>query len=230
MRSFNAVCACLILAAASLSVTGCDPVCGDGLCEVEEEGRCSADCYCGDGLCARNENSDTCPADCGRNPVTQVCGNGVCEGTETFSSCPGDCDPPVCDRDGRCDPGENNSNCPGDCPPEWDCFCGDGYCDLTCENASTCYDDCGWCGDGLCTWPEDSYDCAYDCGCPWDFPFACGGECWTCNNSSDYASCCGGVFVTCGYYYPYYCPIDGLCYTYPCSGWEYYCDYIGYDC
>lgn len=40
--------------------------------------------YCGDGTCDSaapdNENCNTCPADCGCNPVTQECSAGVCVG------------------------------------------------------------------------------------------------------------------------------------------------------
>jgi hypothetical protein len=245
MRSLRMVGMALVLAAAALAISGCRPVCGDGLCEVEEEGRCSADCYCGDGLCARNENSTSCGTDCGgTTPPTQYCGNGVCEGTETFSTCPGDCDPPqTCDWDGRCDPGEDYDSCPSDCPPEWDCFCGDGFCDLTCEDSFTCYDDCGYCGDGWCNGPEDVWSCdrdcngycgdgycesgeegvcPADCGCPWDYPYACGDQCWNCAGGL-YINCCyGSAYVCYTPGYPYYCPATGVCWS-TISEWSMYC-------
>ena len=62
----------------------------------------------------------------------------------------------------------------------WDTTCGahyggvlDGYCAGTCgdaycnsangEDPDTCYDDCGYCGDGHCSGPEDIGSCPADC-------------------------------------------------------------------
>jgi len=42
--------------------------------------------------------------------------------------------------------------------------CGDGCCSLLQgESASSCYQDCGFCGDGQCTSPETLGSCPADC-------------------------------------------------------------------
>jgi len=214
-----------VLAIAALCAIGCQPVCGDGYCEPEEEGRCASDCAaCGDGICDRGED---CERDCGDDPVQPVCGNGLCEAGETATTCPYDCDtvtPPACDNDGLCESGETAANCPYDCevdPP--DPYCGDYNCDWG-EDTFNCYDDCGWCGDGWCVWPQEDvwgcdwdcigycgdgyceYDqgeegwCYDDCGCPPDYPVDCGDGtgCWTAGtNCSSDAFVCGGVYKRC---------------------------------
>jgi hypothetical protein len=64
----------------------CGPVCGDGLCHIDEEFSCSLDCgsVCGDGLCQFDEQF-SCSLDCG-----SVCGDGLCQFDEQFT-CSLDC-------------------------------------------------------------------------------------------------------------------------------------------
>eukprot|EP00041_Stephanoeca_diplocostata_P006214 m.78483 g.78483 ORF g.78483 m.78483 type:complete len:557 (+) comp16233_c1_seq5:244-1914(+) len=52
---------------------------------------------CGDDVCSREEDSFTCPADCGKSPVSDEggCGNGKCSLNETCKTCPLDCGPCV---------------------------------------------------------------------------------------------------------------------------------------
>jgi hypothetical protein len=97
--------------------------CGDGVCCAQMESSANpADCgpsYCGDGVCnTPNEDSNSCPNDCG--PVV-VCGDGICNGGETSTTCNIDCPGPIC-GDGVCSAGEGNQSCPADCP------CGMGKC------------------------------------------------------------------------------------------------------
>ncbi len=47
---------------------------------------------CGDGLCEPNEEIN-CPEDCSEELADQ-CGNGICEAEESFGDCPVDCPPP----------------------------------------------------------------------------------------------------------------------------------------
>lgn len=92
---------------------GCNPVCGDAVCDREcDEDCCSCpqDCgsCCGNGVCEQScgEECCTCPQDCG-----SCCGNGVCDCGETRPTCPDDCDavlptfimtiPPNCAIDAR---------------------------------------------------------------------------------------------------------------------------------
>jgi len=201
MRSFMVKMSVVLLAVcAALIVTGCEPVCGDGLCELEEEGRCASDCsICGDGICDRGED---CERDCGDDPEP-VCGNGRCESGETQFSCPADCTttpPPTCDNDGVCESGETVTNCPYDCeddPP--DSYCGDGTCDWD-EDAFTCYDDCGWCGDEYCSGWEDAWTCEDDCGycgdgiCNWwEDSYACATDCSACPDPNYPVDCGDGT-------------------------------------
>lgn len=79
------------------------PVCGNRICEAEEEGYCPDDCelqeevlVCNnDGLCEQdliddgynqNEDSDNCPNDC-------YCGDGICDQIErmNYKNCEEDC-------------------------------------------------------------------------------------------------------------------------------------------
>lgn len=141
-----------------------------------------------------------------------VCGDNVCE---------------VAD-------GENEFNCSEDCASEEPC--GDGFCSQNDgENASNCPADCQatpTCGDGLCNGSETGSSCPGDCAtCTGSFPVDChdGTGCWTagtncssnvftcsglrrCASTSDSAFCCGGLFVTCPSFAPFFCPQDGLCY------------------
>jgi hypothetical protein len=55
----------------------CGPVCGDGICQVDEEFSCSLDCgsVCGDGLCQFDEQF-TCSLDCGFTCLVLPCLQG----------------------------------------------------------------------------------------------------------------------------------------------------------
>jgi hypothetical protein len=52
-------------------------VCGDGICQVDEEFSCSLDCgsVCGDGLCQFDEQF-TCSLDCGFTCLVLPCLQG----------------------------------------------------------------------------------------------------------------------------------------------------------
>jgi hypothetical protein len=60
--------------------------------------------------------------------------------------------------DGQCGLCENAQSCVQDCG-----YCGDGVCYN--ESSSSCVQDCGYCGDGTC-YNESSYSCTEDCGPP----------------------------------------------------------------
>ena len=153
-----------------------------------------------------------------------------------LSGCPSEEDDEYVCGDGVCEvaDGENEFNCSEDCATEEPC--GDGFCSPNDgENASNCPADCQatpTCGDGLCNGSETASSCPGDCAtCTGNFPVDCqdGTGCWSqgtncssevftcgglrrCASTADWAFCCGGVFVTCPSFAPYYCPQDGLCY------------------
>ena len=145
---------------------GGNPVCGNGVCEQgEQNGGCPDDCssvtpFCGDGKCTGNETAFSCPSDCVPNPV---CGDGLCsDGEQEF--CPEDCfGGPVCGN-GSCEPGESSKSCPKDCGQPGP-VCGDGACS-TGESAATCPADCAKpiCGDKICAASESPDSCPADCG------------------------------------------------------------------
>tara|TARA_Y100000034_G_scaffold136400_1_gene212629 strand:- start:5105 stop:5509 length:405 start_codon:yes stop_codon:yes gene_type:complete len=70
--------------------------CGDGTCDADEDSySCPSDCgepsyYCGDNICEGDETSSSCPEDCGTSD-TETCGNGFCGSGESSTSCPSDC-------------------------------------------------------------------------------------------------------------------------------------------
>jgi len=133
----------------------------------------SSSSYCGDGICDSDENSSTCPDDCGGGPE---CGDGSCNGDEDCNSCPDDCG--GC---GECPDGYIEDCADDDCCPE--SWIGDGFAD--CEDQAygcdlTCYDnDGGDCegGGGTTGGGSEGCDaCAYDftpygsecCDTAWD--------------------------------------------------------------
>lgn len=87
--------------------------CGNGVCDpnTENEWSCPQDCprtiVCGNGICEQDEDWN-CPQDCG-----PICGNGLCEVNEEWN-CPSDCTRcggrSIC-GDGSCCP--NSGICPG---------------------------------------------------------------------------------------------------------------------
>ena len=194
----------------------CGSKCGDGCCGIGPDGlqetacTCELDCAttCGDGCCSGDEDSCSCPGDCG----APECGNGKCEACagETPCGCASDCGSA---SDGQCCGGENGCNsqdcgppalhnhlceaCNGEtsCNAPDDCgaSCGDGCCNGD-ENGCNCEKDCGGvkCGNGLCE-PckgEDACSCPGDCG----GPDACGdGQCCGGESACGCGADCGGV-------------------------------------
>ncbi|MFQ5474213.1 MAG: hypothetical protein ACE5DM_00085 [Candidatus Nanoarchaeia archaeon] len=63
----------------------CMPVCGNDICEDNEDNTCKEDCSCGNRICEDGETPENCPRDCSE------CGNDVCEYGEDPNNCPSDC-------------------------------------------------------------------------------------------------------------------------------------------
>jgi hypothetical protein len=88
------------------------------------------------------------------------------------------------------------------CPPPCGGYCGDGICGYG-EDSYNCPWDCGatpYCGDGICNGGESCSSCSADCG-------SCGGYCGdgVCNGGESCSSCsadCGWCGGYCG---------DGIC-------------------
>ncbi|MBU0635636.1 hypothetical protein KKE06_01270 [Candidatus Micrarchaeota archaeon] len=122
--------------------------------------------YCGDNRCDNGENDNTCPNDCGPQPV---CGNAVCEWGE-YPNCTQDCEQQQSSECGnsKCEEGENSDNCSNDCGHPAP-VCGNGNCESG-EDSYNCSNDCGspppepFCGDGICEGAENSENCSSDCG------------------------------------------------------------------
>ena len=135
----------------------------------------------------------------------QVCGDGVCD-PEEMGYCDADCGDnpePVC-GDGVCGSGEAQFSCPEDCtvdPAGTSEPMGsgiDGSCFQHPDNPVNC-------GDASC-WPRGT-----DCNDP---QFWCAGNYYRCNSEEGFANCGkDGAFVVCPSDYPFYCVINGLCYT-----------------
>jgi hypothetical protein len=143
--------------------------CGNGICEVGEEGKCLDCVVCNDGTCDPDfESYFTCPGDC---PNTPSCGDGKCEllGGETTTNCSEDCGSRC--GDGRCDAFttplggtfEDSESCPEDC---YGGDCGNGNCEyLRGETTETCSLDCKpFCGNLHCEEGENKTNCEQDCG------------------------------------------------------------------
>ncbi len=145
--------------------------------------------FCGDDRCDRPDGEDyqTCPEDC-----LPVCGDGSCDSDESTQNCSADCQAgPIC-GDGLCNGSDNSSNCPGDCPTS---SCMDPNYPVD------CHDDSGVC------WTAGT-----NCASNW---FFCGPGERRCNSTSDWAACCYDTFILCDAAYPYYCPVDNLCWSSP---------------
>ena len=170
------------------------PDCGDEICQdtgncAESIAVCPEDCcLCGDGLCDMGEegcaeNAALCPEDC----CATACGDGLCEQEQCGESgliCPEDC---CACGDGLCQQeqcGESSSNCPEDC-----CSCGDGLCQPECgeawnEEKQTCALDCTVCGNDVCEPGEGPVACPMDC-------------CGACGDGQCMGGCCGEDEGTC---------------------------------
>ncbi len=172
-----------------------------GGCPTEEED----DYVCGDNVCSvsAGESEFNCREDC----ASPVCGDGYCDSGETSQNCLADCPAAPACGDGSCNGNETTASCPGDCPASQ---CGDGVCNGN-ETAGSCPGDCATCTGNF------PVDCQDGTGC-WTQGTNCSSEVFSCNglrrcaSTADWAFCCGGVFVTCPSFAPYYCPQDGLCY------------------
>jgi len=93
----------------SCKVEAPEPVCGNGVVELENEDECD------DG---NTEPGDGCDQNCQIEGIDPQCADGECNGDETCENCPEDCGD--CCGDGLCDKnaGEDFENCPEDCPKE----------------------------------------------------------------------------------------------------------------
>lgn len=110
-------------------------------------------------------------------PDASPCGDGVCDfASETDANCPQDCGCAAiaCAVDVAAPGGCLCDVCCAD-PVLMDCCddadtacgitaipCGNGACDIDCEDSSDCSTDCS-CGDGVCDFSEDSCACITDC-------------------------------------------------------------------
>jgi hypothetical protein len=156
---------------------GCDDAaCTDAVCAIDPF--CCDNSW--DGICA-DEAVEFCPDIC--TTTGPVCGDGICDPTaEGCDNCPEDCGPcgfggdccasngtPGCD-----DPACTDAVCAIDpfcCDTQWDGICAD-------EAITECPDLCGGgdpCGDGICDETfEDCSSCPADCGeCPPDAGDCC---------------------------------------------------------
>lgn len=143
------------------------------------------------------------------------CGDDVCQ-----------TDP--CPPGGPPDPGdgclEDEYGCDYDCG---DAYCGDDICQNPPETELNCYQDCGWCGDGLCAnlEGEDPDTCSADCGycgdakCtywerPFESEFYCEDDCGPYPNPGC-GECTAGAGGGCGE--GYNCNTDNCCVVATCS-------------
>lgn len=205
-----------------------DPLCcsdvWDSICVSECSACLSGGCppwkdVCGDKICGDNEDSTSCPADCGG--AYMYCGDGLCatKDAEDCKGCPEDCgfcplSGPIASGcgDGKCSGDENCTNCTADCG-----VCGDYTCackdDPTCCTSGfdySCQDSCitciaaagggscpiANCGDGICA-GETCKSCSTDCGdCA---PYCGDGNCDSGEDATNCVADCGiGCFGKCG--------------------------------
>lgn len=164
---------------------GEDGFCGDGICDSDESlSTCGVDCknggggggdrLCGNGVCDFLESGMDCPEDCNKcNPPVGSFGepfDGSCDVGDRSCTTPGPGEP-ACTEEVV---GENTENCNFDCGGK-PTNCGDGVCqpELPVEEGKVpedyveCREDCSFCGDGYCSYPEgeDAANCATDCAC-----------------------------------------------------------------
>lgn len=118
-----------------------------------------------------------------------VCGDGACEVNDGESeyNCRKDCADPQC-GDGTCDAGETPSSCRADCEEPPVCR---GDFPVDCQDGTGCWNPGTNCRSAV---------------------FTCGGA-RRCGDTANWAFCCGGQFVQCPSFAPYFCPQDGLCYA-----------------
>lgn len=141
-------------------LAGVDPCAGGGCDEAGD--LCTS--ICGDGTCDAGEDCTTCGVDCPSFSLpSAVCGNGLCEvgDGEDCVNCAQDCNGVQGGKpSNRFCCGNGGSNPVG---------CGDSACTtggFSCteipqgSGGGTC------CGDLICQDPEDSLNCALDCGAP----------------------------------------------------------------
>jgi len=153
---------------------GSDPCPGEG---CDEGGDACIPSLCNNGTCDSGEDCNTCAADCiGGTTSGAVCGNGVCEAGdgEDCITCPSDCN-------GLTSGKPANRFCCGATEGCGDSRCNTGgfYCTTTPSGGGMSY----CCGDLTCEGPEDSFNCAVDCGAA---P-ACGDA--TCDPGEDQCNC-----------------------------------------
>jgi hypothetical protein len=126
---------------------------GTSACDIES---CSDEVVevCGDGVCDTNEDSISCPQDCGEE---SYCGDNICDDNETSSWCPHDCgsggNSNICLDDLACNAGEpmscvfpaDNRDCCGGCAATIDCagICGGNTTEEECAQNSI--DECADC-------------------------------------------------------------------------------------
>ena len=158
---------------------GSDPCAGGGCDEAGDV--CTT--VCGDGTRDAGEDCTSCPADCPFFDLpAAACGNGLCEAGdgEDCTTCPQDCAGfQTGAPSGRFCCGFGGVN-PVGCADDR-CTSGGFSCTETPQGSggTTC------CGDLACEGPEDSFNCAVDCGAP---P-VCGDT--TCDPGEDPCSCPG---------------------------------------
>ena len=138
---------------------------------------------CGDGVCDLGEDCSSCPGDCIQSTISPCNFNGICEVNlgENCQSCSSDCN-------GKQNGNPRNQYCCGG-----DVDCTDSRCSADGKSCSSTSSYC--CGDNQCEGPEDSANCAVDCGSP----ATCGDG--ICDPSEDSCSCssdCDAVAENCG--------------------------------
>lgn len=139
-----------------------------------------------DGECDPGEDCHICPTDCISGTGATSCGDGICQpgAGEDCISCEVDCRGQLdgnprrrycCGADVDCTDSRCNADawiCDG--TPVGPYCCGDGPCTGP-EDSTNCAIDCqgAFCGDGNCDAGEDPCNCEVDCGAPPAFETLC---------------------------------------------------------